>query len=130
VIRGFSTPLFIADAAPFSRVGSYYKFCRTKKEMNRSAWRQPTSADVAYRRAAGRRAYNMQREIVAMRRRERLAKMLGGYAPTRGELSGVAHRMGVSKATASRDVAQLRRAGALQERMTFARLMRVYKDLV
>jgi hypothetical protein len=97
--------------------------------MNRAAWQQPISTEAAYRRAGGRRAYNMQREIAAFKRRQGLARMLGGYAPTRGELASIAHRLGVSKATASRDVAQLRRAGVLQERMTFRKLMQQYKNL-
>src|SRR5437762_8812581 len=97
--------------------------------MNRADWRKPISDEAARRRAGGRARYNMQREIVAMRRREGLLKMLGGYAPTRGELASVARRLGVSKATASRDVASLRRAGVLKERMTFNQVMREYKML-
>jgi hypothetical protein len=97
--------------------------------LNRSAWNQPITPEAAYRRAGGRRAYNTRREIAAMKRREGLARMLGGYAPTRGELASEARRLGVSVATASRDVAQLRRMGVLQERMTFAKLMRQYRDV-
>lgn len=97
--------------------------------MNRAAWNQQTSPEQAYKRASGRRAYNASRFYAAATRRHTLAKMLGGYAPIRGELASVAQRLGVSKATASRDVAQLRRLGLLQERMTFARLMRQYRDV-
>jgi len=98
--------------------------------MNRSDWSKPISADAAYRRAGGRARYNMQREITAFRRREALVTMLGGYAPTRGELASVAARLGVSKATASRDVAQLRQMGMLKERMTFRKLMQKYRQML
>lgn len=95
--------------------------------MNRSDWSKPISTDAAYRRAGGRARYNMQRGDASFTRRQGLARMLGGYAPTRGELASVARRLGVSKATASRDVARLKRLGLLQERMTFKRLMQQYR---
>ncbi len=98
--------------------------------MKRSDWSRPTTADIAYRRAGGRARYNAQRQMAAFERREWLRKALGGQAPRRGDLASLARRMGVSKATASRDVALIRRSGTLQPQVTFAQLKRAINSLI
>lgn len=93
--------------------------------MRRSEWAKPTSADEAYRRASGRRRYNLQRSEAVYKRAQLLKTMLRGKMPRRGEMERYARALGVSKATVSRDVARLVRLGSLQPAdPTFAQLMR------
>lgn len=96
--------------------------------MKRSDWSKPITDDEARRRAGGRARYNARRSDAAIKRRVyRLLPMLGGMEPSRGDLDDLARRLHVSKATVSRDVASLRRAGMLKGNMSFSHLRALAK---
>jgi hypothetical protein len=76
---------------------------------DRHQWSQPATADVAYRRAGGRRRRNAQQQLAKAIRRHRLLGMM--YDPTnplgfieRGWQTRAARTLGVDRATVCRDV--------------------------
>jgi DNA-directed RNA polymerase specialized sigma24 family protein len=88
--------------------------------MNRAAWSKPTThADMA-RRAAGRRSYNVARQLGAQERRTEVARialeLMGQYpkTPSESRLIGgwlgwgmqaeIARRLGVHRSTVGRDL--------------------------
>src|SRR4051794_40536014 len=75
----------------------------------RHQWGQPTSADIAYRRAGGRRCRNAEQQLAKAIRRHRLLGMM--HNPTnplgfieRGWQTRAARELGVDRATICRDV--------------------------
>lgn len=69
------------------------------------------SPDWVNRRAGGRRRYNAQRQLAALERRRRLARLLRrigwrGWVAW-GVQGRIARRFGVSQSTISRDMARL-----------------------
>jgi hypothetical protein len=89
--------------------------------MNRRAWRQPTTNEAAFKRAAGRRRYNKQRQLKAKARRALLVKQFGWRAllMVRGTKSLAAATLGVHPATIGRDVDRL----LVEERPNQAKLV-------
>lgn len=80
--------------------------------MNRAEWRAPVAADVAHRRAGGRARYNLEREIRAMQRRERIRTFYRNRSGIyRGDVQALARWLGVSSSTISRDLTGMTRAG-------------------
>ncbi len=79
-------------------------------QHSRSAWAQNTTNTQAYKRAGGRRRHNAQRQAEATRRRHALfAAHMRGDVPlwAHGAQAYYARLHGVSRATISRDVAEL-----------------------
>ncbi len=72
-------------------------------------WNAPVSADVAARRAGGRRRYNAwRRDMAFLRRCEQVFPLLLKYGPwDRGTQARIARELNVSRATICRDVAAL-----------------------
>jgi hypothetical protein len=71
------------------------------------AWSDPVSAEVASRRAGGRRRYHALRRDLAMVRRSEVAKLVRAYGRQRGTQARIARELNVSEATISRDIASL-----------------------
>jgi hypothetical protein len=76
---------------------------------DRHQWSQPTTADVAYRRAGGRRRRNAEQQLAkAMRRNRLLAMMYDPQNPLgfveRGWQTRAARTLGVDRATVCRDL--------------------------
>src|SRR3954451_5131467 len=76
---------------------------------DRQQWGQPTTADIAARRAGGRRRRNAEQQLAKAIRRNRLLGMM--HDPTtplgfieRGWQSRAARTLGVDRATICRDV--------------------------
>ena len=88
--------------------------------MSAQAWSGPVPADVAHRRAGGRRRHNAERRRARDARRARVAALVlakerpcaieAGWAPR------VARMLGVHPSTISRDLATVRPTLALPER--------------
>ena len=79
-------------------------------QRSSSAWSHQTTNTEAYKRAGGRRRHNAQRQAEATRRRRALfAAHLHGDVPlwAHGAQAYYARLHGVSRATISRDVAEL-----------------------
>jgi hypothetical protein len=82
--------------------------------MDRTQWAAPTTSEEAARRAAGRRAYNYRRQLVAAERRARVMELVIGARlasqgrSLRGLQAVLAERFDVSPATISRDLAHAR----------------------
>jgi hypothetical protein len=78
-----------------------------------TAWSQRIDADVAYRRASGRRHYNAVRRYRRAWRRAEVARLLNckGALFRRGLQTELARELGVSRATICRDLAYLLRLG-------------------
>jgi len=72
------------------------------------AWKV-TNAEEANKRAAGRRRYNLARQLEARTRRKRLSEVCKGGRLPHGAQARLAREFGVSEATISRDLAHLRR---------------------
>lgn len=68
-----------------------------------------TSQEEANRRAAGRRRFNLARQMEAFKRRQKLATVCKGGRLPRGAQAQLARALGVSEATISRDLATMRR---------------------
>jgi hypothetical protein len=67
------------------------------------------SFDQICRRAGGRRRYNLQREIAKDARRKKVERLLNEYGPKAwGVNARIAHELGVSEATISRDAQSIR----------------------
>jgi hypothetical protein len=71
-------------------------------------WTDRVSDELASRRAGGRRRYNSLRRDRATVRRGQVAQLLRGHGWTRGSQAKIAHILGVSQATISRDAKHLR----------------------
>ncbi len=71
--------------------------------VGNKSW-SPVSADLAARRAGGRRRYNADRRADALLRRHLVAQMLGEYGFERGAQSRMAEELGVHRSTISRDL--------------------------
>jgi DNA invertase Pin-like site-specific DNA recombinase len=71
-------------------------------------WSRPVSAEVAAKRAGGRRHYNAIRREKAQARREQLIKLVLRYGHERGARARIAERLGVSRRTLGRDLAAIR----------------------
>jgi hypothetical protein len=76
--------------------------------MNGIDWGAPVTDIEAFRRAGGRRAYNALRRIDVEIRRMKVLKLLRRYGFRHGIQARIAHELGVSEATISRDIAALR----------------------
>ena len=68
-------------------------------------WSAPTTAEVAHRRAGGRRAHNLRRQFAAARRRVEVVRLLGEYGLGPGVRARVARELKVHPATITRDLA-------------------------
>lgn len=67
------------------------------------------SFDQICKRAGGRRRYNHQREIAKDARRKEVERLLDEYGhKTTGVQARIAHELGVSEATVSRDAQSIR----------------------
>jgi hypothetical protein len=77
-------------------------------------WSNSVSPEVAYKRAAGRRRINRQRQNEAARRRQLIAEYLfvQGRMFQVGIRSILATKLGVHRTTVGRDIKQLLRAGS------------------
>jgi DNA-binding NarL/FixJ family response regulator len=71
------------------------------------AWSALTTAEQAHARAAGRRHYNVVRQLYATLRRAEVARLLRAYGYDWGVQARIARQLGVSQATVSRDVAAI-----------------------
>jgi hypothetical protein len=72
--------------------------------MTAEDWAEPVSREEAARRAGGRRAYNLVREIRVYLRRREIARRFDGWALTsHGVVARIARAFQVSLPTASRD---------------------------
>lgn len=61
--------------------------------------------EQAYRRAGGRRRYNLKRQDEARTRRDEVSRLLDLYgSKRRGTRARIARELGVSRATVTRDV--------------------------
>jgi hypothetical protein len=67
-------------------------------------WSRPVSADEAYRRAAGRRAYNLRRQLDASYRRTEVVRLLGEYGLRPGVRARIATDLHVHPTTIGRDL--------------------------
>jgi hypothetical protein len=67
-------------------------------------WSRPVSADEAARRAAGRRAFNLRRQVAASTRQVEVVRLLGQYGIGRGMRARIARELGVHAATIGRDL--------------------------
>jgi hypothetical protein len=71
-------------------------------------WSARTTTDEAYRRAGGRRSYNARRQIMALYRQMRLMEIVARNRldlwTRNGTQQALAHTLGVSKSTISRDI--------------------------
>ncbi len=67
-------------------------------------WSYPVSADEAYRRAAGRRAYNLRRQLDASYRRTEVVRLLAEYGFRRGVRARIARELQVDPTTIGRDL--------------------------
>jgi predicted transcriptional regulator len=66
------------------------------------------SPEQAYRRAGGRRRYNLRRQEVARARRAEVQRLLDLYGERgRGTRARIARELSVSEATVSRDVREI-----------------------
>jgi len=64
-------------------------------------------SDVAYRRAAGRRAYNFRRQFGAAERQIEVARLLRELGFGWGIQSQIAMRLGVHRSTITRDLRKI-----------------------
>lgn len=65
--------------------------------------------DEAFKRAGGRRRYNLRRQEAASARRDEVSRLLDLYGERRrGTLARIARELGVSRATVTRDARDLR----------------------
>jgi DNA invertase Pin-like site-specific DNA recombinase len=71
------------------------------------AWSDRVSAEVASRRAGGRRRYHALRRDLATVRRHRVGQLLRAHGRERGAQARIARELNVSEATISRDIAWL-----------------------
>jgi predicted ArsR family transcriptional regulator len=74
-------------------------------------WSRVTTRDAMERRAAGRGHYHHQRRTEVMLRRIRIMELLNSLRINRydpGTVSLIAEKLGISKATASRDLQALK----------------------
>jgi hypothetical protein len=78
----------------------------TGKEIT-MAWSDRVSAEVASRRAGGRRRYHALRRDLATVRRHRVGQLVRAYGRQRGVQARIAKELKVSEATVSRDIAFL-----------------------
>ncbi len=78
-----------------------------------AVWSAPTTPDEVARRAGRRKHYNTWRRWLAFRRRylEVARRLFAKGAIKRGVLTRLAHELGVSRATISRDVQYLKSQG-------------------
>ncbi|QDU25896.1 hypothetical protein ETAA8_09680 [Anatilimnocola aggregata] len=76
--------------------------------MALAEWTDSISNDEARRRAGGRRRYNALRQFQADHRQMLVAKMIQASGFRRGVQSEIARKLGVDRATISRDVKELR----------------------
>jgi DNA invertase Pin-like site-specific DNA recombinase len=67
-------------------------------------WSQSTSAEEAYRRAAGRRAHNLRRQLNASYRRAEVVRLLALYGLKPGVRARIASELGVHPTTIGRDL--------------------------
>jgi hypothetical protein len=67
-------------------------------------WSAPIGADAAYRRAAGRRAFNARRQFAAAERRAQVARRLAAYGMGRGVRARIAQELQVHPSTVGRDL--------------------------
>lgn len=76
----------------------------------RNNWAAPTTLDEASRRAGGRRAYNSWRAAIRDLRRLQVVRLLHRYVLGQwGTVRAIARELGVSPATACRDIKALLR---------------------
>lgn len=76
--------------------------------------------EQAYRRAGGRRRYNLQRQKAARARRDEVRRLLELYGEQRrGTQARIARELGVSEATVSRDVREI---------LSFRQLYRAFRS--
>jgi len=67
-------------------------------------WSRPVSADEAYRRAAGRRAFNLRRQVDASYRRTEVVRLLALYGLRPGVRVRIARELHVHPTTIGRDL--------------------------
>lgn len=79
------------------------------RSLARAAWRAPTSADVAFRRASGRRRYNSVRKLRADLRAVQIYRRLVECEFAKGSQARIAREFGVSQSTVSRAMNRLPR---------------------
>ena len=75
---------------------------------NNGSWSAPTGWDTVCRRASGRRAFNARRREAALLRRLEVVGLYRRLGGRRGVQAELARRLGVSRATISRDLRALR----------------------
>jgi hypothetical protein len=79
------------------------------RSLTRAKWAAPTSTDIAYRRAAGRRRYNSVRKLRADLRAVQIFRRLVECEFARGAQRKIAAEFGVSQSTVSRAMDRLPR---------------------
>jgi hypothetical protein len=70
-------------------------------------WSRTVSADEAHRRAAGRRAYNLRRQLDASYRRAEVVRLLARYDLRPGVRARIAADLHVHPTTIGRDLAMI-----------------------
>jgi hypothetical protein len=70
-----------------------------------AGWSARVSADEAHRRAAGRRAYNLRRQLDASYRRTEVVRLLAQYGLRPGVRARIARDLHVHPTTIGRDLA-------------------------
>jgi DNA-binding CsgD family transcriptional regulator len=70
-------------------------------------WSAPVAADVAYRRAAGRRAINARRRYAAAKRQAEVVRLVGERGMGCGAQAEIARQLQVHRSTVCRDLRQV-----------------------
>jgi hypothetical protein len=70
-------------------------------------WSAHISPDEAYRRVAGRKAFNARRQFEAAERRAQVARRLAAYGMGRGVRARIAGELGVHASTIGRDLRRI-----------------------